>query len=185
MNRSSRSVWSVGFVVILSSLLLVAASSLPAAPESPLSGLMLKGLDGGKVKFDYGANRLTLVNFWATWCMPCREEMPQISKLVDTYGNKGFRAIGIAMESGGAKDVKGFLEENPTLGANYPIFVGDQETADRFGDIEAVPTSILIDSEGKVVRMFVGVNPDFLGKVGAEIAKHLERPAGTDPPSKP
>ena len=183
MKRSVAPVWSVVLVFVLSTLFLT-ASSLPAATGSSLSGLMLKGLDGGKVKFDYGSNRITLVNFWATWCMPCREEMPQISKLVDTYGDRGFKAIGIAMESGDAKEVKGFLEQNPALGANYPIFVGDQETADRFGDILAVPTSILIDSEGKVVRMFAGVNPDFLGKVGAEIAKHLDKPVGTDASSK-
>jgi len=183
VKRTSGSARSVAIVVVFVSVCVL--SSLPAAPASPLSGLMLKALDGGKVKFDYDAHRLTLVNFWATWCMPCREEMPQISKLVDKYGARGFRAIGIAMESGGGDEVKAFLGENPALGVNYPIFVGDEQTAGRFGDIVAVPTTILIDSEGKVVRMFVGVNPDFFDKVGAEIAKNLGEPASADPPSKP
>ena len=149
----------------------VTAAELTRAPS-----LTLNDLKAAKYKIDYGSGKLTLVNFWAVWCGPCREEMPQIAKLAGKYGSQGFKAIGIAVQSGGADDVKAFLARNQAFGINYPILMGDDDTLTRFGDVQAVPTTFLVDPTGKVMKRFIGVTPGFSTKLEEEIKKALAPP---------
>lgn len=160
-------------VVMLGVLGIVAApaGAALAAPKAP--AVALKDVDGRTIQIDYKAHRLTLVNFWATWCLPCREEMPQIARLVAAHGGRGLQTFGIAMESGKAAEVKRFLKENPDLRVNYPILIGDDKAAARFGNVEVVPTTFLIDASGTIVRKYEGVTPDFFEKVGRDIRTSL------------
>lgn len=163
-------------------------------PGSPVHGaepalqipadLRVSELSGKVSRLDFTASKLTLVNFWATWCMPCREEMPEIVKLLKKHGNGGFRAVGIALESGEPADIKAFLEENKSLGITYPIYVGDDAVSEAFGGIEMVPTTYLVNQRGQVVKRYLGVNERFAERVGAEIKKALaseSAPSGGSP----
>lgn len=150
----------------------LAARAFEKAPQ-----VVLKDVSGKDFRLEYGGHGLTLVNFWAVWCLPCREEMPQIARLTKKYKGKGFRAIGVALESGDAADVKSFLEKNAAWGVDYPILMGNGETAGRFGSVSVVPTTYLIDSKGKVVGTFVGITSDFSAKIEARIEKHLHSAA--------
>ncbi|HKY34277.1 MAG TPA: TlpA disulfide reductase family protein [Candidatus Polarisedimenticolia bacterium] len=167
--------------------LLLALSALSAHAET--RPFTLPDLDGGRLTVDFSQGRVTLVNFWATWCLPCREEMPQIARLLKDHGGKGLRVIGVAMESGDAGEVKKFLKDNPGFGVNYPMAMGDDQTAERFGGVEAVPTTFLIDSSGKILRRWIGVTPDFHQKVGSEVARLLAASApqagAAAPPPRP
>ena len=170
----------VAFISLICGVAAVGAGELTQAPE-----LVLKDAKGAPFKLEYKSSRLTLVNFWAVWCVPCREEMPQIAKLAEKYGPMGFKSIGIAVESGGLPEIKSFLDENRSLGINYPILVGDDVAAEKFGDIQVVPTTYLIDSNGKIVNKFFGVSNDFLNKVGGQIRKFLSEPEpGKQPAAK-
>ena len=163
-------------------IVLIATSAPRAAELTRAPDVTLIDLKGAKVQIDYRGGKLTLVNFWAVWCGPCREEMPRIAKLVEKYGKQGFQAVGIAVQSGESADVKAFLDENKDFGINYPILMGDDGTLLRFGDVQAVPTTFLIDPTGKVVRRFLGVTPGFSIKLEDEIKKTLAPPTETKVP---
>jgi len=158
------------------------AAEIRRAPE-----ISLRDLNGTKVKLDYGSSRLTLVNFWATWCLPCREEMPLIAKLVEAHRGNGLRAVGVAMESGGAAGVRKFLGQNRDLGVNYDILLGNDGVQEKFGGFESVPTTLLIDSSGVILKTYVGITSNFERIVGEEIAQRLGSSGGsqTAPAAKP
>ncbi|HZI93413.1 MAG TPA: TlpA disulfide reductase family protein [Patescibacteria group bacterium] len=159
-------------------------TTIPLAAEfTHAPDLTLSDLKGSKVKVDYRAGKLTLVNFWAVWCGPCREEMPHIARLFGKYSSQGFQAVGVAVQSGESSDVKEFLEQNKDYGINYPILMGVDETLERFGDVQAVPTTYLIDPTGKVLKRFIGVTPGFAVKLEDEISKAIG--PDSSKPSKP
>ena len=176
MNRATKITKTAGAALV--TLFCMTIPTLAELTHAP--ALTLADLKGSKVNVDYRAGKLTLVNFWAVWCGPCREEMPHIARLFGKYGKQGFQAVGIAVQSGEPSDVKEFLEQNKDYGINYPILMGVDETLTRFGDVQAVPTTFLIDPTGKVVRRFIGVTPGFAVKLEDEISKAL-----TSKPSEP
>ena len=182
VNRVSRKL-----ARIIAALLLAAAATSAGGPVaaalSKAPDLTLADLKGTAVRIDYHGGKLTLVNFWAIWCGPCRQEMPQIARLVREYGKQGFQAVGIAVQSGEASDVREFLDDNKDYGITYPVLMGTDDTLTRFGDVQAVPTTFLIDPAGKIVRQFVGVTPGFAVKLEDEIKKALatDSNASSDP----
>ena len=120
---------------------------------------------------DYGENwskleaykgQVVLLNFWATWCPPCELEMPTLIQLQEEYGTKGFTVIGIAMDDEGAETVKPFVEtrrfgvKGVSRAMNYPVYLGTQDMAEKFGVREEYPTSFLISREGRQVKRIVG-----------------------------
>jgi cytochrome c biogenesis protein CcmG/thiol:disulfide interchange protein DsbE len=96
--------------------------------------------------------KLVLLNFWATWCPPCREEMPLFSKWQREYKTKGLQVIGVSMDDDGAS-VKEFLAEHPVT---YPIVMGDVKLAETYGGVLGLPLSYLIDMQGRVVARYQG-----------------------------
>jgi len=150
------------------------------APE-----ITLKDLYGKDVAIAYAGHAATLVNFWAVWCIPCHDEMPQIADLVDANRDRGFRAVGIVVESGDAAKVRSFLAETPELGVNYPIVMGDESVLAKFGGVEVIPTTFLVDSGGNIFRTYLGVNPGFREEVGADIAALLKSAAPDVPKAAP
>ena len=155
------------------------ATELAAAPN-----IALTDLHGAPAHIDYKGAKVTLVNFWATWCGPCREEMPMIARLFRQHGPSGFKAVGIAVESGGADQVLKFLKANKEFGINYLVLLGSDESLEKFGDVATVPTTFLFDSDGKVIKRYNGVTSNFYEKVSAEIGKHLA-PAAASPQTAP
>ena len=150
----------------------------PAAPGRPgefarAPSVTLPDLKGSRVKLDYGAAKLSLVNFWAVWCGPCRQEMPHIANMVKKYSGRGFKAIGIAVQSGEPSDVQEYLERHKDAGINYTILMGTDNTLTEFGDVYSVPTTFLVGPDGTILRRFVGVTPGFSVKLEDEIKKGL------------
>jgi len=120
---------------------------------------------------DYGENwskleeyngQVVLVNFWATWCPPCMDEMPTLIQLQEEYGTKGFTVVGIAMDDEGAEAVKPFVEtrrfdvKGVGRAINYPVYLGTQDMAEKFGVREEYPSSFLISRDGRQVKRIVG-----------------------------
>ena len=175
------------FARIIAALILAAAQASAGGPSAAILSkapeLTLADLKGAEVRIDYRGGKLTLVNFWAIWCGPCRQEMPQIARLVREYGKQGFQAVGIVVQSGEASDVREFLDDNRDYGITYPVLMGTDETLTRFGDVQALPTTFLVDASGKIVRRFVGVTPGFAMKLEDEIKKALalDSNASSDP----
>lgn len=125
----------------------------PALAELP--DLELNDLNGDPVRLAAGVGEVRLVNFWATWCAPCREEIPVFNELEASYGSKGFRIIAIAMDDEGVSVVKPFAEK---MGINYLTLIGTEAVADVFR-VPGYPTSVLVNREGKLVKTWTGLIP--------------------------
>src|SRR5271170_5140842 len=119
--------------------------------------LVLKDLNDKQVKLSDYAGKVVLVNFWATWCDPCRSEIPSLIELRAKYNDKGFEVLGVATDDEGKKAVQPFVEKErfevngQKLLMNYPILIGDSDAADKFmggiGGIVGLPTSVLVSRD--------------------------------------
>jgi cytochrome c biogenesis protein CcmG/thiol:disulfide interchange protein DsbE len=132
----------------------------------------LKDLDGHDVTLAQYKGQVVLVNFWATWCEPCRTEIPWMIDFQKKYSSRGFTILGISMDEDGKKAVQPFLDkERFDLGGqkeaiNYPIVLGNQNLAEQFGGIMGLPTSMLYTRDGKKIKTVVGiVNRDEMSKI--------------------
>jgi len=123
----------------------------PTAPD-----FTLKNLDGEDVTLSSLKGKLIFVNFWATWCGPCRQEIPSFISLVDKYGKDGFTVLGIALDPREFEKVPGFAND---MGINYPILYDNIGVSELYGGIRSIPTTFVIDREGKVLGQIVGSRP--------------------------
>jgi cytochrome c biogenesis protein CcmG/thiol:disulfide interchange protein DsbE len=110
---------------------------------------------GHKVRLSKYRGKVVLLDFWATWCTGCKQEMPWYVEFADKYKKKGLAVLGVAMDDEGWKIVKPFLAEKMKL--NYPVVVGDDAIAKQFGGIRSLPLTLLIDREGRIAYSHAGV----------------------------
>ncbi len=123
--------------------------------EKPLPNLTLDTIDGKKWNLDENRGRVVLLNFWATWCTPCRTETPMLVKLGKEYNDRGLNIVGIALDSEGTAIIKKFIAEYKV---DYPILLPVSGSA--LSRIDPVPTTILIDAKGFLVKKYVGELPE-------------------------
>lgn len=135
----------------------VEAENVKARDErKPAPDFALKDADGKTVRLSDYRGKVTLLNFWATWCGPCKIEIPWFMDFERRHKDKGFAVIGVSMDDEGWDVVKPFVNH---LAINYRIVMGNSEVADAFGGVSALPTTFLIDREGKVAAVHVGLAP--------------------------
>src|SRR6266849_7142301 len=123
----------------------------------------LKDLDDHDVSLSHFKGKVVLVNFWATWCGPCRIEIPWLMELQDKYAARGFTVLGVAMDDKGKSVVAPFVqnerfkvgEKRRTM--NYPVLIGNDVATQKFGGLMGFPTSILISRDGRIIRRFDGL----------------------------
>jgi thiol-disulfide isomerase/thioredoxin len=123
----------------------------------------LKDLEDRDVSLSQFRGRAVLVNFWATWCGPCRIEIPWLVELQNKYAARGFTVLGVAMDEEGKSVVAPFVQKErfKVRGTfepmNYPVVLGNDATADKFGGLLGFPTSVLISRDGRVVKRVNGL----------------------------
>jgi peroxiredoxin len=123
----------------------------------PAPDLDLETMDGDTINLAQQDGNVVLVNFWATWCAPCRKEIPDLVDLYDELQPKGLEIVGIAVDQEGAEVVKPFVEEQ---NINYPIVLDpDQSTEKHFEAMYGLPTTYVVNPEGKIVRRILGIFP--------------------------
>jgi thiol-disulfide isomerase/thioredoxin len=131
-----------------------------AKPEPELT---LKDLDGKDVSLESLKGKVVLVNFWATWCEPCKIEIPELIEMQQEYGPRGFTVLGIAMDDEGRSAVAPFVQKEKfdtdagKSAMNYPIVIGNDAAGDKFGGLLGYPTSILLSRDGKQVKHITGI----------------------------
>jgi thiol-disulfide isomerase/thioredoxin len=126
----------------------------PAA-RKPAPEFELKDINSAPVKLSDYAGKVVLVNFWATWCGPCRAEMPWFAEFDRAYKDRGFAVLGVSLDEEGWDVVKPYLEEHPDI--KYRIMIGTEETAQIYGGVESLPTSFMIDREGRIASIHTGL----------------------------
>ncbi len=145
------------FSVRLKLRLLAESTALgPLAGGREAPPLVLETLDGERVdlKQIVGEKKLVLVNFWATWCTPCRIEMPQLAELYDEFGEEGLAILAITQEDPG--EVEAFLRTNAYP---FPILLDPGGLVTAAYSVRALPTTVMVDGDGKVLRSQEGVDP--------------------------
>lgn len=135
---------------VLLSLPLAAAAAMKVGELAP--DFARNDLSGKQVRLSDHRGELVLLNFWAAWCAPCREEMPAFSKWQDELRAEGFQVIGVSLDDDAA-EAKDFLAAHPV---SYPVVIGDAKLAERFGGVLGLPLSYLIDAQGRVVARYEG-----------------------------
>ena len=153
-------------VTVAASLLLYgSAAAIDNGAAAP--NFSLPDLTGKKVQLIDYRGKVVLLNFWATWCGPCRKEMPLFSKWQSDYGAKGFQVIGVSIDEEAAV-VKEMLVKRPVT---YQILMGDSKFGDTYGGVQALPVSFLIDAQGRIVAKYQGEAD--LAKMEARIKEML------------
>ncbi len=142
------------------SLLLTATllALLPAAGRADLTGqaapaLTFKDLAGQEVSLAALKGKVVVVDFWATWCGPCKMEIPGYIELQKKYGKDGLVIVGVSLDTKSPAYVKKFTEANAM---NYTVVMGDSSTVDAFGGFDAIPTTFLIGRDGKILHQKSG-----------------------------
>lgn len=130
----------------------VAADQSAVAPNWELKDVNDKTIHSADFK-----GKVVILVFWATWCVPCRMEIPGFIALQKKYAQQGLVVVGASVDEGGASMVKQFMEK---LGMNYPVVLADEKMQDQFGGIEVVPTTFVIDREGHIVKKYFGLTDE-------------------------
>lgn len=144
------------------------AAFVPATLPRPAPGFRVRDLDGQVVSSSALRGKVTLLDFWATWCVPCVKNAPELDRLHREWGARGFQVLGVSIDEGGAKKVRPFLKKHAV---RYPIAV-DSEKPSAWSSfrVKAVPAAYLIDADGNIVRQWLGrVDPAEVEQVLAEL----------------
>lgn len=132
----------------------VQAAVGPGAGGSLAPTIELQTLDGESVSLEQYRGQVVLLNFWATWCPPCRIEMPGFQRVYEDRRDEGFVVLGISTDRAGTRVVREFLGDR---GITFPVAMATGTVAQDFGGINALPTSFLIDREGRIRREVKGI----------------------------
>jgi thiol-disulfide isomerase/thioredoxin len=143
--------------VLFASFLILAVfvQSAPAASQMP-SFVLTDVVTGDAVNSKQFSGKTLLVTFFATWCPPCMQEVPDFIDLQNKYASKGFSVVALSMDQGGVRPVRKLVEKRSI---NYPVLMADDSTANDFGGVVGIPTSFLVNSKGQVVKKYPGYVP--------------------------
>ncbi len=154
-----------------------AAGSLPTTQTMSTTGLgeapdfTLPTLTGDSLGLSTLRGQIVVVNFWATWCAPCIEEIPELIALHDELNPHGLTVLGVAIDEEGEVLVRPYAER---LGITYPVLLDDGAVSEAFGGVWALPTTYVIDPEGQIMQRVIGLFP--VREMHPEFRKMLDLP---------
>ncbi len=132
----------------------VRAAVKPEKDRKPAPSFNLTDATGKAVKLSDFKGKVVLLNFWATWCGPCKVEIPWFIEFQQTYKDRDFVVLGVSFDDDGWKSVKPYIEEKKI---NYRIMIGDDLTAQHYGGVESLPTTFVVDKAGRIASIHVGL----------------------------
>ncbi len=145
------------FRAALVAALLAFSVGLNAASQSPAPDFTLKSASGENIKLSELRGQVVLINFWASWCGPCRQEMPLLDELYQRYEPLGFTMLGVNVEKD-SNDALRLLEESPVT---FPILFDQENAVSKMYDVNAMPSTVLVDRDGNVRYLHHGYKPGY------------------------
>jgi thiol-disulfide isomerase/thioredoxin len=138
----------------------------PKEKETALApNFTLKTLDGQEITLSQLKGKVVLLDFWATWCAPCRESIPHLVQLYKTYRQSGLEVVGMNVDRGDVDTVRRFVK---SMDIPYPIILASDELERNYG-ITGLPTTILIDKEGNIRQKFIGFTSEISKQMTATV----------------
>jgi thiol-disulfide isomerase/thioredoxin len=156
--------------IALGLLLLVSQAAADSVNTLPKFKLTL--IDGSVLDSKDLAGKVTVIDFWGTWCRPCLAEIPSYNQFYRTYRDKNVRFVALAADSGTPAEIRDAVKR---LKIEYPVAAPTWNELDLFGSIEAFPTTMIFDARGKLVKEFIGVAPDKHASIGRIVDGLLPR----------
>jgi peroxiredoxin len=128
----------------------------PSPVRSPraMPDFVLQDLSGRTVRLSDYAGKAVLLNFWATWCPPCKAELPDLVDLQNTHGGDRFTVIGVSLDQTGVDGVRAFVNDQ---GLNYPVLMGNEDVVIQYGNFRGIPTTFLLNAEHELERRYSGL----------------------------
>lgn len=150
--------------VALASVLASAACSNPRTVKAAVKAekdrkaapdFALKDINGQTVHISDYKGKVVLLDFWATWCGPCKIEIPWFMEFEQQLKDRGFAVLGVSMDEDGWGVVKPYLQE---MKVNYRVVLGNDQVGEQYGGVESLPTTFLIDRQGKIASVHIGLS---------------------------
>ena len=148
---------------------LLKATLIPEAERPAAPAFEIENLRGGNASLADYKGKLVLLNFWATWCIPCTEEMPGMETLWQDYKAQGLEIVAVSVDEGSRGRIKNFTK---MFGINFPILLDPESEVSDLYEVSGVPTSFLIDRNGKLIARIVGTE-DWLSDDALRLVQEL------------
>jgi peroxiredoxin len=142
------------------------------APGRTAPDFTLTDLQGNTVQLSQLRGKTVVLNFWATWCPPCKDEIPWFIQMQKQYGAQGLQVVGVSMDDGDPKDVVKFASK---IGINYPVLMGEDKVAREYGGIDYLPTTFYINRNGVVTDRVFG--EPARGEIERDVQRAIASPA--------
>ena len=156
----------LGAVLLVATASGIAASSLEGQPAPDF---VLKSASGENLRLSEYRGDVVMINFWATWCGPCRQEMPLLDDLYGRYQRVGFNLLGVNIDDDSRRAMQ-MVEE---LGVNFPVLFDESKEVSKLYDVEAMPVTVLVEREGRVRHVHHGYKPGYEEKYLTQIRSLL------------
>ena len=152
----------------------VRAAVKPESERKPAPDFTLKDSSGATVKLSDYRGKVVLLNFWATWCGPCKIEIPWFMEFEKAYKDRKFAVLGVSLDDDGWESVRPYIESHKI---NYRVMVGTEELSQLYGSVDSLPTTFMLDREGRVAAIHVGLVSK--SKYEEDIRHLLDNPVST------
>lgn len=141
----------LGLRLVLASILALAAAPSPPARAAGVSApdFRVRDLQGREVRLEQFKGRPLVLDFWATWCGPCRAELPHLNALQQKYASRGLGILGLSVDQAGREAVARYVERNDV---RFRVAMANRDVLEAYGPIEGIPTTFFINGKGEVVR---------------------------------
>lgn len=127
--------------------------ALAGKAEEPAPPFVVKSIEGQTVRLVQLRGRPVILDFWATWCVPCRASLPDLNAMQERFAPRGLVVVGLSVDDGDAQQVRRFAKR---MNLRFPVAMADERVMDQYGPIRSIPTTFFINRSGQVVRRVVG-----------------------------